>query len=159
MTGKRLSRSMLNQESGSISLDPKFFLFLLHKELASAERYQHYVSILLFKPDGLAEQGSSLDRLARVLATYVRKSDYVGRIRKGTLGIILSHTSIEGARTVLERLRFETLCLSGGPQKTHLKASYAVYPSEANLLESLCDLAIQRLTDQEYNALLHLPIP
>jgi hypothetical protein len=69
---------MLNQESGSISLDPKFFLFLLHKELASAERYQHYVSILLFKPDGLAEQGSSLDRLARVLATYVRKSDYVG---------------------------------------------------------------------------------
>ena len=159
MTGKRLSRSMLNQESGSISLDPKCFLFFLHKELASAERYQHYVSILLFKPDGLAEQGSSLDRLARVLATYVRKSDYVGRIRKGTLGIILSHTSIEGARTVLERLRFEALCLSGGPQKTHLKASYAVYPSEANLLESLCDLAIQRLTDQEYNALLHLPIP
>jgi len=159
MTGKRLSRSMLNQESSSISLDPKFFLFFLHKELASAERYQHYVSMLLFKPDGLAEQGSSLDRLARVLATYVRKSDYVGRIRKGTLGIILSHTSIEGVRTVLERLRFEALCLSGGPQKTHLKASYAVYPSEANLLESLCDLAIQRLTDQEYNALLHLPIP
>ncbi len=152
MTEKRLSRSMLNQESGSISLDPQFFLFLLHKELACAERYQHYVSILLFKPDGLAEQGSRLDRLARALATNVRKSDYVGRIRKGTLGIILSHTSIEGARTVLERLRFEALCLSGGPQKTHLKASYAVYPSEANLLESLCDLAIQRLTDQEYNA-------
>ena len=152
MTGKRLSRSMLNQESGSISLDPKFFLFLLHKELASAERYQHYVSILLFKPDGLAEQGSSLDRLARVLATYVRKSDYVGRIRKGTLGIILSHTSIEGARTALERLRFEALCLSGGPQKTNLKTSYAVFPSEANSLESLGALARQRLTGQEHNA-------
>ena len=152
MTGKRLSRSMLNQESGSISLDPQFFLFLLHKELACAERYQHYVSILLLKPGGLAEQGSSLDRLARALATYVRKSDYVGRIRKGTLGIILSHTSIEGARTVLERLRFEALCLSGGPQKVHFKAAYALYPSEANSLESLCDLAIQRLTDQEYNA-------
>ncbi len=153
MTGKRLSRSMLNQESGSISLDPQFFLFLLHKELACAERYQHYVSILLFKPDGLAksEKGSSLDLLARGLATNVRRSDYVGRIRKGTLGIILSHTSIEGARTVFERLRFEVIGLSGGPQKTHLKESYAVYPSEANSLESLCNLAIQRLTGQEHN--------
>ena len=152
MTEKRLSRSMLNQESGSISLDPQFFLFLLHKELASAERYQHYVSILLFKPDGLAEQGSRLDRLARALEANVRKSDYMGRIRKGTLGIILSHTGNEGARTVLERLRSEAIGLSGGPQKTHLKASYAVYPSEANSLESLCNLAIQRLTGQEHRA-------
>ncbi len=100
-----------------------------------------------------SEQRSSLDHLARALEGNVRRSDFVGRIKEGTLGIILLHTSIDSARASLERLSFEALlCLSGRPQKAQLKASYAVYPSEANSLESLCDLATQRLTDREYNA-------
>ena len=83
----------------------------------------------------------------------MRRSDYLGNFNETTLGIILIYAGAEKARIVLERLRFEALfCLSGGPQEIHLKTSYAVCPSEANLLESLCDLAIQRLTDQEYNA-------
>ncbi len=144
----------LSGKADSIFLDPQIFLFLLRKELAGAERYNHLVSILLFKPEGLArsEQRPRLDRLAEAFANNVRKSDYVGSIKEGTLGIILSHTSIDGAGIVLERLRFEAIGLSGGPQKAHFKAAYAVFPSEANSLESLCDLAIQRLTDQEYNA-------
>ncbi len=144
----------LSGKADSIFLDPQIFLFLLRKELAGAERYNHLVSILLFKPEGLArsEQRPRLDRLAEALANNVRKSDYVGSIKEGTLGIILSHTSMDGAGIVLERLRFEAIGLSGGPQKAQFKAAYAVFPSEANSLESLCDLAIQRLTDQEYNA-------
>jgi hypothetical protein len=140
---------MLQGELNSLFLDPRTFLLFLDKELACAERYNHYVSVLLFKPEGpgKSEPGSSLDRLAQALAKHVRRSDSVGSIGKGTLGIILSHTSSDGAAVVLERLKFEAIYLSGGPAKVSLKASCAVYPSEANSLESLCDLAIQRLAE------------
>ncbi len=142
---------MLQGGLNSTFLDPRSFLFFLDKELACAERYNHFVSILLLEPEGLAKskQGSSLDRLAQALTSHVRKSDSVGSIKQGTLGIILSHTSSEGAVSVLERLKLEATYLSGGPQKVRLKASCAVYPSEANSLESLCSLAIQRLAGED----------
>jgi len=145
----------LNGESDSIFFDQQIFLSLLDKELARAERYNQYVSIFLLKIEGgqKREQAAWLARLAQVLANEVRKSDCFGVFDKGTLGVILICADVESARIVLERLRLEALiCLSGEPEKVHLKTSYAVYPSEANLLESLCDLAIQRLTDPEYNA-------
>ncbi len=144
----------LSRKAHSIFLDPQIFLSLLDKELSRAERYNQHVSILLLKLEGVPgkEQAFWLSRLAHFLAGKVRKSDYFGNFEKGTLGIILSHTGIDSAGIVLERLRFEAIGLSGGPQKAQFKAAYAVFPSEANSLESLCDLAIQRLTDQEYNA-------
>ncbi len=146
---------LLSEKLNSILLDPGIFLAFLDKNLAWAERYNHFVSILLFKPEGLRRsgQGSGLDRLARALTNNVRKSDYVGSIQEGTLAVILSPSSIDGAVIVLERLKFEGLVgFSGEPQKVDLKGSYAVYPSEANSLESLCDLAIQRLADKGYTA-------
>ena len=75
----------------SIFFDPQTFLFFLDKELACAERYNHFVSILLFKPAELAgsRQGSTLDPLARALASNVRKSDWVGTISEGTLAAII----------------------------------------------------------------------
>ena len=152
----------LSGKADSIFLDPQIFLSLLDKELSRAERYNHFVSILLLRVEGVPgrERAFWLARLTQVLANKVRQSDWVGNFEEGTLGVILICASAGSARIVLERLRFEALiCLSGGPQEIHLKTSYAVYPSEANLLESLCDLALQRLTDQEYNASLHLPIP
>jgi len=138
---------MLQRELSSTFLDPRNFLFFLDKELACAERYNHFVSILLLEPEGLekSKQGANLDRLAQALANHVRKSDSVGSIKQGTLGIILSHTSSDGAVRVLERLKLEAMYLSGGPQKVRLKVSCASYPSEANSVESLCSLAIQRL--------------
>ena len=141
-------------QAESIFLDPQIFLYLLEKELTRAERYNHFVSILLLRVEGVParERAFWLDRLALALADKVRRSDCLGNLEEGTLGVILICASAENARMALERLRFEALiCLSGGPQEIHLKTSYAVYPSEANLLESLCDLALQRLTDQEYN--------
>ncbi len=145
----------LSGKANSMFLDPQIFLSLLDKELARAERYNHFASILLLRVEGVPgrERAFWLARLAQVLADKMRKSDCFGVFEEGTLGIILICASAEQARIVLERLRFEALMrLSGGPQEIHLQTSYAVYPSEANLLESLCDLAIQRLTDQEYNA-------
>ena len=148
--------TMLSRKADWIFLDPQIFLSLLDKELARAERYNHFVSILLLRVEGVPgrERAFWQARLASALADkMVRGSDYFGNFEKGTLGIILACAGVESTRIALERLRFEALiCLSGGPQEIHLKTSYAVCPSEANLLESLCDLAIQRLTDQEYNA-------
>ena len=136
----------------SIFLDPYIFLPLLDKELARAERYNQYVSILLLKLEGVPgrEQKFWLERLAQVLAGEVRKSDYFGSFEEGTLGVILICASAENARIALERLRIEALlCLSGGPQGITLKTSYAVFPSEATSLDSLCDLATERLLKED----------
>ncbi len=113
------------------------------------------MSILLLKIEGVPrrEQDFWLARLAQVLANKVRKSDCFGVFGEGTLGIILIYASAEKARIALERLRFEALlCLSGAHQGITLKTSYAVFPSEANSLDSLCELATQRLTEQEPKA-------
>jgi len=83
----------------------------------------------------------------------VRKSDCFGGFEEGTLGVILLCASAKRACIALERLRFEALlCLSGGRQGMTLKTSYVIFPSEANSLDSLCELATQRLTEQEPKA-------
>ncbi len=140
----------LRLKTDSIFLDPHIFLPLLDKELARAERYNQYVSILLLRLEGVSGQEQSfwLERLAQVLADKVRKSDCFGGFEEGTLGVILICASAENARIALERLRVEALlCLSGGPQGITLKTSYAVFPSEATSLDSLCDLATERLLE------------
>ena len=81
----------LRVKTDSIFLDPHIFLPLLDKELARAERYNQYVSILLLKLEGVSgrEQSFWLERLAQVLADKVRKSDCFGGFEEGTLGVIL----------------------------------------------------------------------
>jgi len=143
----------LRLQTDSIFLDPQSFLPLLDKELARAERYNQYVSILLLKLEGVPrrEQDFWLERLAKVLADKVRKSDCFGGFEEGTLGVILICASAENARTALERLRVEALLyLSSGPQGITLKTSYAVFPSEATSLDSLCDLATERLLKEHH---------
>ena len=145
----------LRLKTDSIFLDPQIFLSLLDKELARAQRYNHHVSILLLSSEGVPrqEQDFWLARLAQVLANKVRKSDCFGGFEEGTLGVILICASAEKARIALERLRFEALlCLFGGHPRITLKTSYAVFLSEANSLDSLCELATQRLTEQEPKA-------
>ncbi len=139
----------LQRKIDSVFLDPQVFLSLLDKELARAERYNQHVSVLLLKIEGLPrqEQDVWLTRLVQGLADKVRKSDCFGIFGDGTLGVILICAGAEKARMALERLRFEALLyLSTGHQGPALKTSYAAFPSEANSLDSLCDLATQRLT-------------
>ena len=142
--------NQLQRKVDSVFLDPQVFLSLLDKELARAERYNQHVSVLLLKIEGVPrqEQDVWLARLVQGLADKVRKSDCFGIFGPGTLGVILICASAEKARMALERLRFEALlCLSAGHQGLALKTSYAAFPSEANSLDSLCDLATQRLTE------------
>ena len=131
-----------------VCLDRQFLLFLLEKELSRAERYNHFASFLLFRIKGLPkkEQATSVGRLAKALANEVRNSDYVGTTDKETLGVIVPYASVESARKVLKRLRSESLlCLSQIHRKLDLKTSFAVYPTEADSLDTLVDLALRRL--------------
>ena len=139
---ERLSRNR------RVCLDRQFLLFLLEKELSRSERYNHFVSFLLFRIEGLPkkEQASALGRLAKALANEVRDSDYLGTTGKETLGVIVPYASVESAPIVLKRLRSESLlCLSQIHRKLDLKTSFAVYPTEADSLDTLVDLALRRL--------------
>jgi len=139
---ERLSRNR------RVCLDRQFLLFLLEKELSRSERYNHFVSFLLFRIEGLPkkEQASALGRLAKALAKEVRDSDYLGTTGKETLGVIVPYASFESAPIVLKRLRSESLlCLSQIHRKLDLKTSFAVYPTEADSLDTLVDLALRRL--------------
>ncbi len=131
-----------------VCLDRQFLLFLLKKELSRAERYNHFASFLLFRIEGLPkkEEASALGRLAKALSNEVRHSDSIGTIDKTTLGVIVPYASVESAPIVLKRLRSESLlCLSQIHRKLDLKTSFAVYPTEADSLDTLVDLALRRL--------------
>jgi len=131
-----------------VCLDRQFLLFLLRKELSRAERYNHFVSFLLFRIEGppKKEQASALGRLAKALSNEVRYSDSIGTTDKETLGVIVPYASVESAQRVLERLKSESLlCLSQIHRKLDLKTSFGVYPAEADSIDALVDLTLRRL--------------
>ena len=131
-----------------VCLDRQFLLFLLRKELSRAERYNHFVSFLLFRIEGLPkkEEDSALSRLAKALSNEVRYSDSIGTTDKETLGVIVPYSSVESAQRVLERLKSESLlCLSQIHRKLDLKTSFGVYPAEADSIDALVDLTLKRL--------------
>lgn len=121
------------------------FDFFLHRELAESMRYAYFSAFSLFRISG-TEAGEPLEKLARCVSRNVRKTDYVGRLGTDTIGVILQHATIENASQVLDRLKRELAILFGGNHlQSSIQASVAVYPTEANTLESLRDLAWKRL--------------
>ena len=140
-------RTHLSSVGSGVSdcLEPEVFLLILEKELARARRHNYFVSLLLFFVEGDLDF-HLLRRLTPVLATNVRKSDVWGSIDSRSLGIILPYASSEGAPKILNRLTSEALFfLSGYPRAVRLKTSYVVYPSEVNSLDTLWELAVDRL--------------
>ena len=70
----------------------------------------------------------------------------LGTTDKETLGVIVPYSSVESAQRVLERLKSESLlCLSQINRELDLKTSFAVYPAEADSLDTLVDLTLRRL--------------
>lgn len=132
-------------------LEPRILRFILDREMALAERHNNFVSILLSRvgKDGRPGQGPFSSQVGEVLASKLRKSDYVGGIDdEGTLAVILINAGTEPAQLVLRRLRLQILLLfTKGNQGLKVKTSCAVYPSEANSLDSLLDLAFRRLSE------------
>lgn len=84
------------------------------REIATADRYQFPISLLMLDVDhfkkvndthGHGAGDAVLVALAAVLGTLGRKSDYVARWGGEEFVVSLSHTGQEGARIVSERLR------------------------------------------------------
>jgi hypothetical protein len=131
-------------EPNSSCIKRDLFLYFLEQEVARASRYQFFVSLLLFQ---LQKNYSFLSpALADHLSRHLRKSDYVGTVRRGTLGTILLNSKLETSLKVMERLRsdFVSSVTRNHPQ-VGLRVSSTVYPTEANTLGSLYDTALKRL--------------
>ncbi len=120
------------------------FNFFLSRELEGALRYAHFSAFGLFRMSGLGE-GEAFEKFAKCLSRNTRGTDYLGRLSADTVGIILQHANVENAERVVERLKLELAnCFSNGEVHPIL-GSIAVFPTEANTLETLTSLAWNRL--------------
>ncbi|HEY2930960.1 MAG TPA: hypothetical protein VGK99_04375 [Acidobacteriota bacterium] len=121
------------------------FFYFLEQEVARAERYHFYVSLLLIRSYG-ADQ-TSLEELADFLSTQLRVTDYLGIIDKATVGIIILNAKPENSWGVLERLKSDFIRAGSkdGPTARKLVATLAVYPTEANSLRALYSTALRRM--------------
>ncbi len=120
------------------------FDFFLTRELAEAMRYAHFSAFSLFRVSGL-ENGERLEKLVRCLSRNIRKTDLLGRLNLDTVGIILQHATVENAIQVLGRLKHELSNVFGGEEVQAVHGAVAVFPTEANTLDTLTSLAWSRL--------------
>lgn len=119
------------------------FFYCLARELAESKRYGHFSGFIVFRMESV-EPDEDVNRLVRVLSRNIRDTDYIGLLDRKTVGVILQHATIENTRMVLNRLRSEIETL-GPIDHSFVGSASAVFPSEANTLESLQGLAEERL--------------
>ena len=127
---------------------PTSFFFFLERELAAAERYGFYVSYLLFRlPGQLNGSGEEArEALSGTLSDNIRVTDYLGEVDDGTLGVILLNTTKDDVDKVKARLQEEArLRLAHLSEGGHPQIGDAVYPTEANSVKELVDLALDRI--------------
>ncbi len=119
------------------------FYYCLARELAESKRYGHFAGYLVFRLEG-RNGDDALHKLVRFLSRSVRDTDFIGLLDRKTVGVILQHATVENTRKVLQRLRIEMQSWFPGGE-VQVGTASAVFPSEANTLESLRGLAEERL--------------
>lgn len=84
------------------------------KECHRAERFEHWMSMILLDVDNLAEINRTLgygvgdrvlERLGILLRTYFRQHDWVARYTEDTMAVLLPETGLEDALALAERTR------------------------------------------------------
>ena len=84
----------------------------LHKESHRAERFQHWLSIIMLDVDNLSAINRSygygvgdrvLERMGILLRSYFRQHDWVARYDEDTIAVVLPETSPEDALALAER--------------------------------------------------------
>ena len=87
---------------------------VLPKECCRAERFEHWLSILLIDIDDLSAINKAhgygvgdriLERMGILLRTYFRQHDWVVRYAEDTIAVLLPETTPEDAMTLAERTR------------------------------------------------------
>ncbi len=124
-------------------LSAEAFQFVLGRQLAGAQRYGHYFTLVLMGLD----RGRDLpcwERAVQIVARKLRRSDYLGKLDDQTIGVILQHASEGDAQKVVKRLSSEASSAFPGGQR-RVSFSSAVYPTEANTVPDLKILAAKRL--------------
>ncbi len=123
--------------------NPDGFHYCLARELAESMRYGHFAGFLVFRVEG-CNGGDEVHRLVRFLGRNVRDTDFIGLLDRRTVGVILQYATVENTRRVLQRLREE---IRGWfpEEEIQILAASAVFPSEANTMDALENLAQERL--------------
>jgi hypothetical protein len=122
------------------------FEFLLERQVAVAQRYGYYFTLVLLR---LKSEARTLRRETafNLVTLRLRRSDYIGRLDVQTIGIILQHATVEIAQGVVERLRSEVV--NGFPEFARgILCSSAGYPTEAGTALDLKTLAAKRLIER-----------
>jgi diguanylate cyclase (GGDEF)-like protein/excisionase family DNA binding protein len=87
---------------------------VLPKECCRAERFEHYLSMLLVDIDNLSAINKAhgygvgdriLERMGILMRTYFREHDWVGRYAEDTFAVLLPETDPADAMTLAERTR------------------------------------------------------
>jgi diguanylate cyclase (GGDEF)-like protein/excisionase family DNA binding protein len=151
------------------------------KECHRAERFEHWMSIILLDVDNLSEINRThgygvgdrvLERLGILLRTYFRQHDWVGRYTEDTIAVLLPETSPEDALTLADRTRAMVYDrLTFRDYRTEARASITVslavasaralegepIDSERFLLEA--EAALERAKTSGRNRVEHVAIP
>jgi diguanylate cyclase (GGDEF)-like protein/excisionase family DNA binding protein len=87
---------------------------VMPKECCRAERFEHWMSMMLIDIDTLSDINAShgygvgdriLERMGILMRTFFREHDWVGRYDEDTFAVLLPETNPEDARTLAERTR------------------------------------------------------
>jgi PleD family two-component response regulator len=139
--------------------NPAYFKKCLRQELKRAKRHRHALSLLLIKIPAevmMGEQfGLFCQELARLVRTYTREEDMVGR-ENGNLGILLPETDHAGSQALLKRLtgliQNEQSLRSDEtmrPYRENLSFQTFTYPEEFLVPESL--MSVLEEINKEYS--------
>jgi GGDEF domain-containing protein len=120
------------------------FEFFLSHVLSSSHRYGHYAAVLMFQIKDGVGSGQGFKKLVEILSDGIRKTDCLGRLDEDTAAVLLQHATVESAGKVLNRLMSE-LTNAFMVDRNKIVGSCAVFPTEANTIVSLRDLAQERL--------------
>jgi PleD family two-component response regulator len=139
--------------------NPTYFRKCLRQELKRAKRHQHPLSLLLITVPTEAMMGERFglfcEELARLVRTYTREEDMVGR-ENGNFGILLPETDHAGSQALLKRLtgliQNEQSLQSDGAMRPYtetLSFQTFTYPEEFLVPESL--MSVLEEINKEYS--------
>ena len=139
---------------------------VLLKECQRAERYEHWLSMLLIDVDhltainrvrGYGVGDQVLERISILLRKYFREQDWVARYREDSIAVLLPETGPDDARALAALMRdmVEQRLSSDDDQSRPVTVSVAVasarpligYPIDADRIVEEIDAAIARVKD------------
>jgi hypothetical protein len=118
----------------------------VHDEVERAKRFDLGLSLLVIDASAPASRSEKNgNRVADVLRRELRASDLFGRLRGGTLAVVLVHSGPEAAPSVSKRLRRALDALMTGAQRTTVRLGQAVFSAECKSADALIRQAMDEL--------------